>query len=591
MKKSNTKIILIIVLILLIALGGAAFCVFKTDMFKSPEQLFKKYLANNVTQIEDFNFEPFNKIFERMETESSSTKLNIEYKDSYSEETMKLAFNVKSDFQNKAGLINIKANMGEYNDDASLYYSNNKLGLQTDLLHEKYLIIENRDLKELAKKFGFTEDQIEEIPDKISDELLNITENEEKIAKINELQTKYINRFFEQITEDKFSIEKKVQTEVNGNSITTNKYSVNLTDKELATMLSTTLKELANDPELLSLNTENSEELEKAIDEFKEELDDFDKSIEKMEEKPWVLSVYESGKKVVKTEVVYDEINISLFVTNNEIKILINSKEENSASILINNNFNNGTGELSFTVRNEKDNEEVMKIVLNSTESGDVTTTKLRFEGEDFKEINDALSISMDYEFGSNATVKNVDEDNSIILNDVEEEDLEALVTEISENMLNNSEKSLLGYYINLYSNSRSSSLDNYDYYDNNSYSNNTEDSDNYEDVFSAFEGTSSGDVESEKAEVESTVEMAMQNVLREYRTELSFNSDADPAEFLNENNIKSHCDGMDIQIVDGSTLKTEIDGNVYYTKIYVNGENWTLDGVETFYSEDGVNY
>lgn len=458
MKKSNTKIILIIVLILLIALGGAAFCVFKTDMFKSPEQLFKKYLANNVTQIEDFNFEPFNKIFERMETESSSTKLNIEYKDSYSEETMKLAFNVKSDFQNKAGLINIKANMGEYNDDASLYYSNNKLGLQTDLLHEKYLIIENRDLKELAKKFGFTEDQIEEIPDKISDELLNITENEEKIAKINELQTKYINRFFEQITEDKFSVEKKVQTEVNGNSITTNKYSVNLTDKELATMLSTTLKELANDPELLSLNTENSEELEKAIDEFKEELDDFDKSIEKMEEKPWVLSVYESGKKVVKTEVVYDEINISLFVTNNEIKILINSKEENSASILINNNFNNGTGELSFTVRNEKDNEEVMKIVLNSTESGDVTTTKLRFEGEDFKEINDALSISMDYEFGSNATVKNVDEDNSIILNDVEEEDLEALVTEISENMLNNSEKSLLGYYINLYSNSRSSS-------------------------------------------------------------------------------------------------------------------------------------
>ena len=199
MKKSNTKIILIIVLILLIALGGAAFCVFKTDMFKSPEQLFKKYLANNVTQIEDFNFEPFNKIFERMETESSSTKLNIEYKDSYSEETMKLAFNVKSDFQNKAGLINIKANMGEYNDDASLYYSNNKLGLQTDLLHEKYLIIENRDLKELAKKFGFTEDQIEEIPDKISDELLNITENEEKIAKINELQTKYINRFFEQM--------------------------------------------------------------------------------------------------------------------------------------------------------------------------------------------------------------------------------------------------------------------------------------------------------------------------------------------------------------------------------------------------------
>ena len=40
--------------------------------------------------------------------------------------------------------------------------------------------------------------------------------------------------------------------------------------------------------------------------------------------------------------------------------------------------------------------------------------------------------------------------------------------------------------------------------------------------------------------------------------------------------------------LVDGNTIKSVKGDNVYYTKIYINGEDWTLTSVETTYSENG---
>lgn len=554
-------------------------------MFKTPEQLFKTYLGDNVTQLNEFNYAPFDEIFKKAETESSTTKMNLTYKDSNSEETVKASLNYKSDVVNKAGLLTLKLDMDEYADDANIYVSGEKLGIQSDLIHEKYIVVENRDLKKVAKLFGVSDEELEEIPDSISKDLANIAQNEEKINKSNELSKKYVNRFFEQISEDKYSAEKKVQTDVNGENITANKYSLSLTDKELATIIVTTLREFSNDPELIALADENSEEFKKSIDELKENIDDFEKDINNMEEKPWVISVYESGRKVVKTEIKYDEIIASLFIDNNETesKITLNiiPDNENNLNITISNNFNNENGEFAFVVSNESSGEKKeMKISLQSTKSGDSTTTKLNFSGDNLEDLTDSLDISFNFEFGD-VKVNKLEEENSIVINDFEEEDLEELINQITENIQNNGEKSIIGQYLALMGSS-GSSYDNYDYYLDSGNS-------DYEDIFNSFEN--SANTEEERAEIERTVETAMKNVLQEYNRERAFNSDADPAEFLTEDNIKSHCDGIDISVVDGSTLKTEIDGRTYFTKIYINGDDWTLDSVETIYSEDGVNY
>lgn len=68
------KIILIIIILLLIILGGYAYAYLATDIFKTPEELFTKYLANNVEQLKDFNLKPFDETIKKDGYRSSRIK-------------------------------------------------------------------------------------------------------------------------------------------------------------------------------------------------------------------------------------------------------------------------------------------------------------------------------------------------------------------------------------------------------------------------------------------------------------------------------------------------------------------------------------
>ena len=69
-------ILLLILLILGLALGGV-YVYLMTDLFKTPEQLFKKYMISNVIQLTQTNFEPFNEISERSEEEVTQYILDL----------------------------------------------------------------------------------------------------------------------------------------------------------------------------------------------------------------------------------------------------------------------------------------------------------------------------------------------------------------------------------------------------------------------------------------------------------------------------------------------------------------------------------
>ena len=600
-----------------ILLGCTGYCYFKTDLFKTPDVLYKKYMAKSFNQIMNANYEPLGSALNRInnETFEDDLKIKINPEKLYDEDSLEylseeeleelkegyiVDFILKSDPQNSKSELHVSMKSGEYESTLKTIISQEQIGMQLDELNENFLVIKNENLKNLFKKFGLSEKAIEEIPDKI---IYDIDYNE-KAEKINTLNEKYINRFFEQISEDKYKIEKKISIDYNGQSYTGNKYTLSITDKELSQILLTTIKELIEDPEFLNIIPEkDKEDFEKQIAELKENISDYEDKIEKLENKVIDLSVYKISDSFTVIEFKYDEGSIVLYAQSNEnnsnIEVVIDSPNKDENTIFkISNQYTEGSGELTYSIN--IDSKET-KVILKSTSNDNTVTTDISFEGEDFEEINKALTITNTIKF-NDVKFNNVDDENSIIINDLSEDELEELVEEIRTNLLktiSGNSKSFIGkvlksYYGSSLSSPYSSMYDDYssfynnsnDLLDNNSNTDTNEEDDN-DDIIGLLEN-SQNDIEEERKKIEDEVEEVISDLLDEYHDDKRTNDEADPAEYLTEENIVSGCTYAKASIIDGNTIKSVKGDNVYYTKIYINGDDWTLTSVETTYSENG---
>ncbi len=580
----------------MIFLCGVGYCYFKTDLFKTPDVLFKKYLSKNVTQIMNSNYEPWGSAIEKMSKEAfeDDLKIEVDMKKLYGDEDLELLdeeeleglennylidFKVKSDIQKQQAELNAEFQMGEYASKLNTLVTTEEMALQLDELNEKYFVIQNKELKKLFEKFGLSDDELDELPDKIITDI----NYDEQIEKIKSLEEKYTNKIFDLIPEEKYSIEKKVNIEYNGENYTANKYALTLTDKEVANIFLTVFKELIDDQEFLSLiSEEEKEEFEKQISQVKEELSDVEKKIEKLDGSNVEFSIYDVSDSFAKIEVKYKEDSIVIHSNNaegnNNLKIELSSSNESLATITIDNQFANNEG--NFTISVLEDSEE-NKIMLKSTYDGNTIKTSISFDGEEFEEINKALTITNTIKF-NDVKITSLDEENSIILNDLSEDEIEKLVSDIQENIAKSAEpesNSLIGMM--LQSTLLGSMTDNnYDYEE---YNNMFENEDNNITI-----QDEDADIEEERQKIEDEVEDAISKLLNEYHMEKITNDDADPAEYLTADKIESLCRYAEASIVDGNTIKSVKGDNVYYTKIYINGEDWTLTSVETTYSESG---
>ena len=618
MKNGLSKIIIFILILLAILLCVIGYCYFKTDLFKTPDVLFKKYLSKNVTQVLETNYEPLGSAIKRMNNETfeddlkikidaskmSGEDLNESTGEDEDNESYTLNFTLKSDPQTKKASLDSNIQVGEYESTINSLVTTDEFAVQIDELNEKYFVIQNKNLKELFKKFGLTDDKLKDVPDKI----ITDVNYEEQSAKVKTLEEKYINKFFEQISEDKYSIEKKVNVEFNGANYTANKYTLTLTNKEASRIVLTICKELIEDPEFIDLIPENDKsEFEEQLSEIKEKISDAEKEIDELSEKNVDFSVYDISKNLTIFESKTDDGNIKLYAqnegNNSIIKVELHTDEENVV-LNINNQNTDNSGELTFSyIEDNKEN----KIVLKSNNNGDSLTTNISFDGEEFKDISRALTITNTIKF-NNIKITDLDEDNSIVLNDLSEEDIEALGEDIQkniENSLSGNSNSLFGLLLGSmyggYSNSNSG-LYNDDYYNNplyNTSENENEDNEDNEDNQNndsnsrntrtiLFEDNDEATIEEERKKVEDEVEDVISKLLDDYHREKQTNEDADPAEYLTGENIESGCTYAKASIVDGNTIKSVKGDNVYFTKIYINGDDWTLTSVETTYSESG---
>ena len=261
MKNKKLLIILIIIItILIISIGGFAFLFFCTDTFLSPKQLFFKYLAEPVQTSEKFDYDKllsnFKSISEKSKISDGEISFELNTNIAEAEDLSKLLNSLKFNY-----------NIRQIPKDNKLYYSfgasydnkqitkleslesNDSYGIKCTDLYDKYVYIENNNLKALAKKFKINPSAV---PDSISKmnvyDLINIDKETR-----NKIKKQYLDVINKELDDKKFKKSKNVITSVNGENLKTTSYSLELSEAEILNLTISILETLKNDDTTLNL--------------------------------------------------------------------------------------------------------------------------------------------------------------------------------------------------------------------------------------------------------------------------------------------------------------------------------------------------
>lgn len=635
-------IVLLIILLILALIGGGAYIYLATDLFKTPEQLFKKYMLSNIIETTQTEIKPFDDIEKRSESELTeySLKLGVDAEKLEMEDMKKLDINfaLKTDWPNKNEEIDIIINKDEEEYfKGHMALTNETFGIKIPDIYDKYVAIENRDFKKMAKTFELSEEYIEMLPDKIPS---GLTKEEEE--KLSALATKYVTKMVEQFEENAYIAEKDININVNQIELVADKYTLAISTKNLYTLLTNTITELLDDPEFLELTKDriNTEQLDELKNKYKEFL--AENSVEDIEEQTIKISVYASDGRTVKTEIKADEgSEFNYFIINNETENLIvastitpksdYNKVETTTTTTMKNTYANDTGELTYetlisynkddidAVQAEYDAEygdydssfktdyseiykdEKTKYIINTRKSNEDTYTgTVKFEGGDLDELKEIFDISFKCQFGK-ASITTLSKENSIVINDYTMEDYESLITEFGTNLVSTvllKPDSLIGTIFTSFVGGNSTTDEDTNYLDNDYSSDDiynnvdfSDDSNNDNYLYPTVTDSS----ESLRGDIDTDITLALETCLTNYKDEITYNNpDANIGDFLNIDRVQEYA-GTDyiLELLDGTTIKctTNKDGidYIYYALMNID-ETYTVREVEVLTEEEYLN-
>ena len=462
MKNKKAKWIVISVIILIVIIIGII--LWRSDVFKSPRQLFEKYAYQNAKLLPEYDYNEMIKQLDKIGEEKYETIGNITFSvnsqyandDNYNIkqvkeeiEKLKIDYNVKSigkESKNTTDFI-IKY---DNNDLLRLKLLNNqdRYGIRYSDFYDKYLYIENNNLKQVAEKLGLDSTYI---PDKIESmslyDLLYIDNNElERIIK------EYSSIVNEVINNEKFSSEKDVEINYNNEKIKTNKYTLNLTNKDLLDLYIKILEKLKNDDATLDIIIDkinkigfyySTEKLDKENLKIymQEEIDKYtDYEIDK---ENFEINVYEYKNKTIRTELKLEnqDIIINLLDTNKDslkAEILFNTQYGNQQKITLNkkvsDNSKNYNIEIMYYDGTTFDFDIESEQIKNTNNIYEVKNT--------FKLGNAQFNITINQEqktdYNKDITIDDFDDENSVNLNNESSENIQRIFDEGITNLQNN---------------------------------------------------------------------------------------------------------------------------------------------------------
>ncbi len=441
MKKVTKKVISVVVVLLILLVAAGVYAYVGTDLLKSDKQLFYKYMGKNLDTITDMNLAPYRK----MDTKDKTYKMSGEFSSEALKEItgadkeIRLKLEVLSDSKNKKASGNYKILLGGKDFLGIDYINNNdKYGIKVDeITDEKYIVVENNNLKELAKRFGI--EDVSEIPDKIDTELL---ENDKKIdeKKLEKIKDKYTKLIDDKISDDKYTKE-EVELNIKDEILKTKKYSLTLTEKELYDIAYEFLNTLKDDTDTIEffLSLIYEDEIDVTVEDVKEkiaqnieELEDSKNEID--EENSFVISVYNSKGKTVRTELVTSAENKIMYTAtkNNdmdELKLEAFEGEENIFSAVLTNTVNSEEAEILVKIVSEEEDTD-LEIKYSFTNITD-KSVDMNFVGK--LNSQEIIKFVGKVEINVKSDIEDITEDNSIILNSCSEEEFNNTISNISQ--------------------------------------------------------------------------------------------------------------------------------------------------------------
>lgn len=522
----NKKLLIIpIVLIILLVLGAgiSAIIYFQTDLFKSPKQLFFKYLGNSFDFDKEFDYDKslleYKEQSEKSYTSNGDITLSFNYdesqndlsnyKNSSSSNVRSSSENIMNNFKDALDKTKIEYSAKsiptkqKYHMNIKPIYNNTEItnlellssgdnyGIKINDLYDKYIYVENNNLKEFASKLGINSNTI---PDKIKKrnmyELLYIAPETRK-----QISKKYTNFLDKKLTKDMFTKQKNVSTSVNGEDVTANSYTLTLNGEQTHNILTSFLQELKDDDLTLDLliqkleqsgakesfeagyntvssyslssSTYNSSKKQKItldkdylktiiqemIDELNDDKDSFD-SNEKVS-----FTVYSYKGNFVKFEITNsedtDKMSIEKTTNKNEKVITLNYNEttalkanytfsKNKTSLVmniyddgneiavINADYEKDKTRLNFKSENDDTNIEINIETNGEIKKGNVTTTGFMNINTSDTQLN--LNINHNTTYTDDINIDDLSANNGELLNEMSNTKINSLITEISNN-------------------------------------------------------------------------------------------------------------------------------------------------------------
>lgn len=450
-------------------------------MFKSNKTLFFKYFGKNSENIKEIE-----EIFESTEYEknlqnnkytddinikvnytnnlqttsedNSNTINNVKLlikgeedknnKYSYKDFKLEKDKNIATNTENQSSSENSnESNNKEQNIMEVEYIKNdNNYGIRFSDLFKQYLLVENNNLKDLFRKIGYSEQELENVPDSI--EINDITLSDIKFTEdeIKQLSEKYSEIINKKVSKEKFEKNSKQVITINEKNITTNAYILKLTNEELNNLYVDLLESLKQDEIILnkiesiqnkinSINI-NSSESKDLKESFAEEID---LQIEKINKtnignQETKIIVYENSGKTIRTAIqgkdyeinfdyinTQDEKNIELIVKKDEIETYNIKLKKDKDGIKLDIYSNDETNPIKISLEQNK----------NESDKKCSNNINLKYEN-----ANSKLEVSAEQEINIVDNFENentLNDQNSILLNGLEKEQLQAVLNQVSE--------------------------------------------------------------------------------------------------------------------------------------------------------------
>lgn len=234
---------IIVILVIALVIGGVVFAFMTTDILKTDEQLFYKYMADIGLKASNMASKELDDYLTKMQTTAyaneSKLTVNVEMPKEMQDKMKKgyvdkindinITFSGKVDNPNKRSIQDININ---YSDSVTFpikYKKDNNLYAATsEKLLKSYLAVKNENLQKVGENFGLNESNVNiEIPNSMDTSILQMKQSDI----VNEIMLA------------KSIIEQNV-TEANFSKIDDNSYALTLSERETINILSQIIGQL-----------------------------------------------------------------------------------------------------------------------------------------------------------------------------------------------------------------------------------------------------------------------------------------------------------------------------------------------------------